>query len=73
MVVCWLGVSVVFATLWFGLCCGMLTCIGGLFRLFKFGLVGLVWFCALVGWLGCALIVIVICLIDYCGLMPCGC
>lgn len=44
MVVCWLGVSVVFATLWFGLCCGMLTCIGGLFRLFKFGLVGLVWF-----------------------------
>lgn len=38
------GVSVVFATLWFGLWCGMLTCIGGLFRLFKFGLVGLVWF-----------------------------
>lgn len=29
-----------FATLWFGLCCGVSACIGGLVRLFKFGLAG---------------------------------
>lgn len=29
-----------FATLWFGLCCGVDACIGGLVRLLKFGLAG---------------------------------